>query len=90
MNNIILQNYNKLLKKVLFDIFSTNLKHQINKFNINGDVMNNISLLSNIDESLCNIAKNTLISIIESLDKAYLISNEECLNTILNPTTKEP
>lgn len=76
MNNIILQNYNNLLKKVLFDIFSTNLKHQINKFNINGDVMNYISLLSNIDESLCNIAKNTLISIIESLDKAYLISNE--------------
>ncbi len=38
--------------------------------------MNYISLLSNIDESLCNIAKNTLISIIESLDKAYLISNE--------------
>ena len=76
MNNIILQNYNNLLKKVLFDIFSTNLNLQIIKYYINGDVMNYISLLSNIDESLCNIAKNTLISIIESLDKAYLISNE--------------
>lgn len=76
MNNIILQNYRDLLKKVILDTFSSNLNKEINKFDINGNVMNYISLLSNIDESLCNFAKNSLISIIESLDKAYLPSKE--------------
>lgn len=69
--DIILQNYNDLLKKIIFDTFSNNLKEQLNKLDSNGNVMNYINLLSNLDESLCKIAKDTLITTFEALDKSY-------------------
>lgn len=74
--NIILQNYLDLLKKVIFDSFSYNLKKELNKIDINGNVMNYVDLLSTLDESLCLIAKNSLITILETIDKSYSISIE--------------
>jgi Uncharacterised protein family (UPF0236). len=76
MNNIILQNYNDLLKKVIFDIFSANIKHELSKLDASGNVMNYISLLSGLDESLCDIAKKSLITIFETIDKSFSISTE--------------
>lgn len=73
--NIILQNYNDLLKKIIFDTFSVNLKKQLDTIDINGNVMNYINLLSNLDESLCLIARESIITIIESLDKSFCFSN---------------
>ena len=69
--NIILQNYNDLLKKMIFDTFSNNLKERLNKIDINGNVMNYIDLLSNLDESLCVIARESLVSIFEAMDKSF-------------------
>jgi hypothetical protein len=72
--NIILQNYNDLLKKLIFDTFSSNLKEKLDKIDINGNVMNYVDLLSNLDESLCTIARESLISIFEAMDKSFKLS----------------
>lgn len=69
--NIILQNYNDLLKKMIFDTFSNNLKEKLNKIDINGNVLNYTLLLSNLDESLCMIARESLVSIFETMDKSF-------------------
>lgn len=73
--NIILQNYNDLLKKLIFDTFSNNLKEQLDKIDINGNVMNYINLLSNLDESLCITARESLVSIFETMDKSFSMSS---------------
>lgn len=67
--NILSQNYNNLLKNMIFEVFSNNLKNQLN--NTNSDVFNYINLLSNLDETLSNIAKQSLVTIFESLDKSF-------------------
>lgn len=67
--NILSQNYNNLLKNMIFEVFSNNLKLQLN--NTNSDVFNYINLLSNIDETLSNIAKQSLINAFESLDYSF-------------------
>lgn len=74
--NIILQNYNDLLKKMIFDAFSNGLKDELNKIDNNGNVMNYVNLLSGLDESLCEIARNSLVSIIETLDKSFKNTNQ--------------
>jgi hypothetical protein len=55
--NIILQNYNDLLKKLVFDTFSKNLKNKLNIIDVDGNVINYINLLSNLDKSLYLIAR---------------------------------
>jgi hypothetical protein len=55
--------------------FSNNLKQELNKVNGNPTVFNYISLLSSLDKSLCNIAKESLITIFEAIDKSYKDSN---------------
>ena len=72
--NIILQNYNDLLKKLIFDNFSNNLKNKLNEIDSNGNVMNYVNLLSNLDESLCAIARESLVNIFETMDKSFKVS----------------
>lgn len=74
--NIILQNYNDLLKKLIFDNFSNNLKEKLDASDNNGNVMNYVNLLSNLDESLCIVARESLISIFETMDKSFRVSAE--------------
>lgn len=73
--NIISNNYEKVLKEMIFNHFSDNLIKELNKLNSN-NVFNYINLLSNLDESLCQIAKSSLISIFEAIDKSYSNSTE--------------
>lgn len=73
--NIIPNNYEKVLKEMIFSQFSNNLKKELNNFN-SSNVFNYINLLSNLDESLCEIAKNSLVTIFESIDKSYCNSIE--------------
>lgn len=56
--------------------FSDNLKHELNKTNSNPSVFNYINLLSSLDKTLCNIAKESLIAIFEALDKGYMDSSD--------------
>lgn len=75
MNNIILQNYNELLKKVIKDAFDSNLSKHLRKLD-NNNVMNYIGLLSNLDESLCSIALESLKTTLETLDRSFKNTTE--------------
>ena len=68
--NIIPNNYEKILKEMIFNQFSSNLKKELSKDNTN-KVFNYIDLISNLDNSLCEIAKNSLVTIFETIDKSY-------------------
>lgn len=74
--NIISDNYTKVLKEMIFNKFSYILKETLNKTNNTNKVFNYIDLLSNLDESLCNTAKESLITIFETIDKSYSDSLE--------------
>ena len=74
--NIISNNYEKILKEMIFNQFSSNLKKELYKTNNTNKVFNYINLLSNLDNSLCNIAKQSLITIFETIDKSYSNSIE--------------
>ena len=74
--NIIPNNYEKILKEMIFNQFSSNLKKELYKTNNTNKVFNYIDLLSNLDNSLCNIAKQSLITIFETIDKSYSNSIE--------------
>lgn len=69
--NILSQNYNNLLKNMIYNIFTTNLKQKLDSLDSNNNVFNYINLLSNLDESLCLIARESLITLFETMDKEY-------------------
>lgn len=73
--NIILQNYKKLIEKIIKDTILENIDKALNQFegyNIN----NYISLLSYLDKSLCNCIKQAFINLIDELDNNYRNSRE--------------
>ncbi len=74
--NILSQNYNNLLRKMIFDNFSDNLKKKLSSINNSNNVFNYIAITSNLDEDLNNMACHSLIEIFESLDEAYKKSEE--------------
>ena len=69
--NIISENYEKILKEMIFKEFSSNLKKKLNENNNTNKVFNYIDLLSNLDNSLCEIAKKSLITIFKAIDHSY-------------------
>ena len=73
---IISNNYEKILKEMIFNQFSSNLKKELNKTDNTNKVFNYIGLLSNLDKSLCDIAKQSLITIFETIDKSFSNSIE--------------
>lgn len=73
--NTISNNYEKVLKEMIFREFSDNLKKELNKFSTS-NVFNYIGLLSNLDSSLCDIAKRSLTTIFSSIDKSYSNSSD--------------
>ena len=74
--DIISKKYEKILIELIFNKFSSNLKEKLNKTNNNNKVFNYIDLLSDLDNSLCEIAKNSLVTIFETIDKSYSNSIE--------------
>jgi hypothetical protein len=69
--NIISNNYINVLKNMIISKFNDNLIKEINKTDDNPTVFNYINLLSTLDKSLCNIAKESLVTIFETIDKGY-------------------
>ena len=56
--NIVSQNYNNLLKNIILEAFSSNLECILhNNINSSNNVFNYVNLLSNLDNTLCDIAK---------------------------------
>lgn len=74
--NIISNNYINLLKEMIISKFSENVKSALNKTNDNPTVFNYITLLSSLDNSLSNIAKESLITIFEAIDNGFKDSKE--------------
>lgn len=74
--NIISNNYEKILKEMIFNQFSSNLKKELYKNETRNNVFNYIDLLSKLDNSLCEIAKNSLKIIFETIDRSYCNSIE--------------
>ena len=72
--NIISDNYNLVLKKLIFKSLNDNLIKEFNKISSNPNVSNYINLISNLDSSLSKIATNLIETAFESLDKGYLTS----------------
>lgn len=74
--NIISNNYETILKEMIFNQFSSSLKKELYKTDNTNKVFNYINLLSNLDNKLCNITKESLITIFEAIDKSYCNSIE--------------
>lgn len=74
--NIVSQNYNNLLKNMIFNVFSQNLKEKLNSLDVNHSVFNYVNLLSSLDNNLNELAKSSLISIFESIDNSFKVSPE--------------
>ena len=73
--NIISNNYEKVLKEMIFNQFSSNLKKELDKITAN-NVFNYVNVISSLDETLCNLAKKNLVIIFETIDKNYSNSIE--------------
>lgn len=65
-----------MLKNMIFDIFTKNLKDKLDVLNTNNDVFNYINLLSNLDENLNKLARDSLVNIFEHLDYSFSNSTE--------------
>jgi len=72
---IILQNYKKLIEKIIKDTVSSTIDNVLTKFE--GYSINNyINLLSSFDKSLCECFKLSFTNLITELDKSYSNSKE--------------
>lgn len=73
--NIIPNNYENVLKEMIISKFSDILRKQLNQSNVN-PVFNYINFSSNLDETLCNLAKESLVTIFKAIDTSYCNSIE--------------
>ncbi len=73
---IITNNYEKILKEMIFKQFSENLRKILNKKSNINNVFNYIDIISSLDETLCEIAKNSIVAIFKSIDESYCNSIE--------------
>ena len=73
---IITQNYENILENLIINNFSEIInKNKCLNPNEN-KVFNYISILDTLDETICNIAKKSLITLIESIDRRFKNSPE--------------
>ena len=73
---IISNNYEKILREMIFSKFSESLRKELDKNIARNNVFNYIDLLAGLDNKLIEIAKSSLITIIEAIDKTYSNSIE--------------
>lgn len=73
---IITQNYEKILENLIINNFSNTIKQNDNRNPNENKVFNYIRLLDTLDEKICEIAKNSLVTIFETLDRGYKNSIE--------------
>lgn len=68
---IITQNYEKILEKLIINNFSKIIKQNNNANPNENHVFNYIRMLDTLDERICDIALKSLKTIIESIDQGY-------------------
>ena len=74
--SIILQNYKNLILNIFKSTFLNNIDSIIKNFNGFNNVDNYISLVSSFDNFMCNLLRDSLIKLLEELDKNYCNSTE--------------
>lgn len=74
--NIISHNYILCLKNLMKELINNKIDTLFDCLNPNNSVFNYINILSNLDESLCNLAKEGLILIFKLLDENYKNSTD--------------
>lgn len=72
----ITQNYTKLLKNMIISQFNDKLSKEIDKNLTRNNVFNYIDILSNLESSLIEVAKESLVAIFEAIDRSYANSIE--------------
>lgn len=72
----ITQNYEKILENLIINNFSDIIKHQKQVNPNENKVFNYIKILDTLDERICDIAKKSLITIFESIDRGFKNSPE--------------
>ena len=73
--NIILQNYNNLINKLIKEYFSNKIDRIVNNFDL-FSINNYINLISSFDECMNNFIKCAFVNLIRKLDKNYMNSIE--------------
>ncbi len=73
---IISNNYENVLKNLIFTQFFDNLKKETDKNITRNNVFNYIDMLSNLENSLSDIACNSLTAILEAIDTSYRLCIE--------------
>lgn len=73
---IITQNYEKILENVIINNFETIIRQKQKSFQSENKVFNYIQILDTLDESICKIARESLETIINTLDRSYKNSAE--------------
>lgn len=69
--DIISNNYTNVLKKLIFSKLKDSLDKEIHRNNNSPDVFGYTNILSSLDKSLCNIAKESLVTTFEAIDQGY-------------------
>lgn len=72
----ITQNYEKILENLIINNFSHIIRQNDNRNSNENKVFNYIRLLDTLDEKICEIAKKSLITVFETLDRGYKNSIE--------------
>ncbi len=72
----ITQNYEKILENLIIDNFSHIIRQNDNRNPGENKVFNYIRLLDTLDEKICEIAKKSLITVFETLDRGFKNSIE--------------
>ena len=70
------QNYEKILESLIINNFSSIIRQNDNRNPNENKVFNYIRLLDTLDEKICEIAKNSLITVFETLDRGFKNSIE--------------
>lgn len=73
---IITQNYEKILENVIINNFETIIRQKEKENKRENKVFNYIRILDTLDETICKIARESLETIINTLDRSYKNSAE--------------
>ena len=90
MNTIITQKIKDVLKNKIFSVFSQKIYEMVNiaieSINSNSANTRYLALISNLQTSIRNIVKSTLVSLFETLDAEYKESKDRLLYYYINKT----
>lgn len=73
---IIAHNYENILKEMIINNFKDIINKKEHRYDNKNKVFNYIDILSNMDEALCELAKDTIKAVFNAIDKGFRLSLE--------------